>query len=248
MSALSLPRHPVLRGSAAAFGAGAAAASLYPIGIHADGTTSGLAGGASIGLAASLCLLPVVALAAVVVLIGFDEESGIAREYRLAGISDRRRWAATWARALRVTAGAAVAGPLTGALVGLGDALRQGGTLTGEVFIPVHGLLLCALAALYLTLLGVALVVSMRNGTQAGIVVAATVTTFVGLLRLFPPGSGGRALIELLPFSPLWATLFSRGRSDYTLPMAASQRVGIALVYTLIAVAAIVLADARARR
>ena len=231
-------RSGVFQGSLVVSAAGGALSTLYPVGLRSDGAGPGLLGGLGLGLGAAAVLLPFVTLLLLLATAGADEDLPLVNEFRLAGVPTTRRWTAALG-ATAVTALLAVWPALiTGALSGMGDAVRTSASLTGELVGRPTAVAFGFVVALYFLLVGFGLLVLTRSSVHVALAVPLGFAMFLPLLRVLQPWNPLRWLLRLTPFGPVWSTLLPEGRSAIVLVTPVGARLSVAVGWLLLVVAA----------
>lgn len=210
--------------------AGALAASL-PSALQAHLGGAGIGLGFSFGCAGALwmaCLTGPVVLALLAQRDGLD-----GRARYLAGWRRPQHFcAALLATVVLMAASVTVAG-VAGALVGVGDALRQGATpLTSPHLMNLPWLVLATSFGLAAALLA--------WGCTAATTTAVVVGGWAAFIALLPVTSGGagRAVLALTPFAPAWSDVYAGGSFRLALQLSQDQSLWITLVWALAAAAA----------
>lgn len=211
----------------------AAAGAMAPTGIHGLSPGVGAIGGAAYGVRAAVLLFPAVAAVAAALAITDLFDRRMIDIFVLSGTSRLRIVAA---RACSTGAAALVAlaaAPPVGAVVGLGDSLRQQGDYLGHWrSLPDLGMI--ALVASFLIVAFSAVAATLRTAHAAFGAIAGSVIGFLLLVQL----SHGRGLPRLLaaasPWGPLWSQVHHQ-RDEFYLGMTSRGAMLGSLAWCLVA-------------
>jgi hypothetical protein len=224
--------------------AGAVTATI-PTGVEGEARGPGVLGGASWGVIGGLVALPLVAAMWCAAAITESEQTGLAQTQLLAGIGRRRQILSVASSTTLLTIAAIIFALIGGAVVGLGDAVRQHGHLVGGIQRPPP-LLLIGAATVYLIALGAAAAAATRQRVWCFAALTTSFLVFLSVVAATRRTGGWTWLARGMPWAPLWASLH-RSKDLYWLAISPVQSAYVSSAWVLLALSTIALSTRSGR-
>jgi hypothetical protein len=202
-------------------------------------------GGTTWGVAGGLIVLPLISALACAASITESEECGMAEVYVLAGISRLRHEVTTLSCAVLVSIAALPASALGGAVVGLGDAIRQHGSFLGPVQAPPPLVPVFAIVAYFVAIAAATAAITRRRTWSLGSLSVAY-AAFVPAVYATRRTGGYTWLARAFPWSPLWSR-FHRTKDLYWLQVSTHEAILVFATWTILSAAAVKMATRAGR-
>lgn len=205
--------------------------------LHGLSPGTGVFGGATQGFSLAIAVWPVTAALSVGALSCDRRARQVGECLLVCGQSLRRQAGQQVAVAVLVGLVATLAALPAGALVGLGDAVRQNGGYLGLTQTTWPPLAPALPATLYLIVLAAALAAAVRTAPRFFGTLIVTALLFLTALPLAGQYADHRlrALCAATPLGPLWSLVYDGpDRNQFSLPMADWQRVAVVLGWLIV--------------
>jgi hypothetical protein len=232
-------RRPGFRGLLFANVVAGAAGAMARTGLHGLSPGAGALGGTMGGFTAAVTAWPVLAAVAAAVFLCDRSARLVAESMLVCGLPLRRLSGAQIGAAVLASVVAIGVALPAGAIVGLGDALRQQGAYVGSGTV-VPPFAAAVVGAGYLVVLFAALAVAVRTPPRLFGVLIVSILVFFAALPIGRDYRYLRLLLAATPWGPLWATVYDQpARYELSLPMSTVHRAVVLAVW--LAVSGVVL-------